>query len=58
MQNKGSPSYFLKIEYHVFSVVANHAAFAKQPKVKLQEYAFVGARIWDEDLKNLQPEKI
>ena len=31
--------------------VADHAAFAHQPEVKLQEYAFVGGKIWDEDLK-------
>ena len=34
--------------------VADHAAFAHQPEIKLQEYAFVGGKIWDEDLKNLQ----
>ena len=31
--------------------VADHAAFAHQPEIKLQEYAFVGGKIWDEDLK-------
>ena len=31
--------------------VADHAAFAHRPEVKLQEYAFVGGKIWDEDLK-------
>ena len=32
-------------------LVANHAAFAYRPEIKLQEYAFVGGKIWDEDLK-------
>ena len=31
--------------------VADHAAFAHRPEVKLQEYAFVAGKIWDEDLK-------
>ena len=30
--------------------VADHAAFAHRPEIKLQEYAFVGGKIWDEDL--------
>ena len=38
--------------------VADHAAFAHRPVIKLQEYAFVGGKIWDEDLKNLWPGKI
>ena len=39
-------------------LVADHAAFAHWLEIKLQEYTFVGGKIWDEDLKNLQPGKI
>ena len=34
-----------------FESVADHAAFAHWPEIKLQEYAFVGGKIWDEDLR-------
>ena len=42
-------SYAMAVKY--IEAVAEHAAFAHCSEVKLQEYAFVGGKIWDEDLK-------
>ena len=44
--------------FKYIELVADYATFAHRPEIKLQEYAFVGGKIWDEDLKNLQPGRI
>ena len=51
-----TPKGFAMAVKHIKSV-ADCAVFAHRPEVKLQEYAFVGGKIWDEDLKKFAARK-
>ena len=56
-QNTTSKGYAIVVKY--IESVADHATKVHCPEVKLQEYAFVGGKIWGEDLrKNLEPGNI